>query len=374
MLKKIIIISSTIIVIIIMALLSYNYFFKTEDIKNQTTEFESDVIVFGSDIATETSRLKIVSYEPILNAVIDNSTVKYYSSLNGNVFRSNFDGSNTSIISADILMNLIKAEWSPTDTTKLIAFFDEGSQIKKYFYDFKSNQSTELSSNICNIAWSPTENKVAYQYYDAENGFNNISIANPDGSDWNNILETRIKDLIIEWPSSDLISIRTRPSGLAQSVLYTLTTNGSNFSKLIGNTYGLTVLWSPQGDKLIYSETNSQGRDIKLKILNISDQTERQLDFKTLPEKCIWSKDNIAIYCAIPKAIADQAILPDDYYKNYVEFSDNIYKINLNTGQTTLLLESNSTMLNADKLLIDNNESYLIFINKLDDSLYSLEL
>lgn len=380
--KKIIIVVTIIIALIIGTLLSYSFLLKktapTSSAPSATStvnELGNSVEVFSPTATITPAKIKLLSQEPVLNAIIDNNTVKYYSALNGNVFRSGFDGSGTTIVSSDILPNLINVIWSPIDKTKIIAFFEEENQIKKFFYDFKNNQSKQLDENIRYVNWSLSENKIVYQYYNSQSGFNNISIANPDGSGWKNIFETRIKDLIIEWPSANVLVLRTKPSGIAQSIAYTIDTSGKNFKKIIDNTYGLTTLWSPKGDKILYSETNGQGQGLKLKLMNIADQTTRQLDFATLPEKCVWAKDNINIFCAVPKVIADKAILPDDYYKDFIEFSDNFYKINLNTGQKTLLLEPDaSTALNTSKLLLNENEQYLIFVNKKDGALYSLKL
>lgn len=376
--KKILIITAIIATLIIGTLLSYSLLFK----KSTSTPSATSTIdglgeseTFSPTTTIIPAKIKLLSQEPVLNAIIDNNTVKYYSSANGNVFRSEFDGSGTTIVSSDVLANLIKIMWSPIDKTKIIALFEETNQIKRFFYDFKSNQSAQLDANIRYLNWSPTENKIVYQYYNTQNGLSNISIANPDGSGWKNIFETRIKDLIVEWPSANLIVLRTKASGIAQSVVYTMDTSGKNFGKMIDNTYGLTTLWSPSGDKMLYSETNGYGQGLKLKLLSVADHATRQLDFITLPEKCVWSKNNIDIFCAVPKVIADQAVLPDDYYKDFIEFSDSFYKINLNTGQKTLLFESDTTAaFNASQLLLDDSEQYLIFVNKKDGALYSLKL
>jgi len=50
------------------------------------------------------------------------------------------------------------------------------------------------------ITWSPSRDKIAYQFYNSQTGDNNISISNPDGSDWTIVFQTRMKDLIVEWP------------------------------------------------------------------------------------------------------------------------------------------------------------------------------
>lgn len=342
----------------------YNFFLKEE---TPIEEGPEEIIVIGGGDETPSIQANQLSQEPVLNPVIDNNSVKYHSASNGNVFQSNLDGSNSTRISSDILTDLIKILWSPIDGTKMISSSDQVGQIQRYFYDFTTDESTLLNANIRSLDWSPTENKIVYQYYDALSGLNNISIANPDGSEWHNIFQTRMKDLVLKWPRADQIILQTKPSGLVQSAVYAITASGDNFQKLIDNTYGLTALWSPQGDKVLYSKTNSQGQNLELKLL--TNNSTITLNFSTLPEKCVWAKDNSTIYCAVPTIIPDEAIMPDDYYKNLVEFSDIFYKVDLNTGQKLLLARLD---VDAKNLLV--NEDYLIFVNKKDGLLYSLEL
>ncbi|GAJ16386.1 unnamed protein product, partial [marine sediment metagenome] len=95
----------------------------------------------------------------------------------------------------------------------------------------------------------------------------------------------------------------TKPSGLAQGVVYIIDLATDDFQKILGETYGLTALWSPLGDKLLFSETDNQGKNLKLKIADLAKSTIGELNFVTLPEKCVWGQDNRTLFCAVPKTI-----------------------------------------------------------------------
>ncbi|MBU1292228.1 hypothetical protein KKH07_01955 [Patescibacteria group bacterium] len=379
-LKKILIILISLLVVVIGALIIYNFLSDDETTPPSTSDSEQ-IPTSGSATnqpATPSyqGRLIAISEKAIMSPTIDGRKVKYYSIDNGNVFESNLDGSELTRISSVVLTNLIKALWS-SNRDKVIAIFDENGQAKKYLYDYNTKISTLLSGDIRWVTWSPQQDKIAYQYYNSRTEDNNISVAQPDGSDWTSIFQTRMKDLIVEWPSSSKIAIRTKPSGLAQSIVYTINLTDNNFQKIINETYGLTVLWSPLGNKILYSETDNKGKNLKLKISDLENQIVNELTIVTLPEKCTWSQDNRTVFCAVPKNISNLAVLPDDYYKKKISFNDDFWRINIDTGEAIKIYEttdSEANAYNAKELILPPLEDYLLFINQKDDLLYSLEL
>ncbi len=358
--NKTLIIIISVLILLAGGFLIYYYYFLEEPQPPTTTTPPN-----GQPISTE--RLNPISQEPVLGVTIDSQKVKYYLKSNGNVYQSNLDGSTPVRISSSILSNLLDVFWSPSKN-KVIALFEENNTARTYSYDYITKISTPLSENIEWITWAPSQDQIAYQYGKS------ISTANADGSNWRTILETEMKNLIVEWPKPDQLSIRTRPSGLAQSVAYTLDIANSGLRKIIDQTYGLILLWSPLGNKVLFSETNQEGKDLKLKVLDLEKQTTEDLKLATLPEKCVWSQDNRTIFCAVPKEIPGDSILPDDFYQENISFSDDFYRINLETDAKTRILETKEAIpQNIKELLLSPQEDYLIFINQ-DGQLYSLKL
>ena len=370
--KKILIILISLLILVIGILVIYNFFFK------ETTRPEVEL---EEEITEEVlkpwpaAKIKVISQEPVLSPIIDGQKIKYYSAANGQIFQINFDGSDLTRISSLILQGLLKVLWSP-EQTKAITILSENGKVKKYLYDYRTKQSTLLNPHIQWIAWSPAGHQIAYQYENPATGDNNISLAQPDGSNWQNIFKTRMKNLIVQWPGFNQISIQTPPSGLAQSVLYTINPETGHFQKVFSDIYGLTILWSPQGDKILFSQTNEQGRNLRLKIADKNGRIVQALDWQTLPEKCVWSQDNRTIFCALPRAIPSRAVWPDDYYKGLVTTADDFWKINLETNQKKLLIKRGQMAEDYDarQLFLSPQEDYLFFVNKKDGLLYSLKL
>jgi|GEM_PF-553510 len=320
-------------------------------------------------------KIKPISQEQALAATIgsDGKTVKYFSRANGNIYQSDFDGGSLKKISSVNLNNLMKALWSP-DKDKIIGIFNEKDVIKKYFYDYVSNQSSILNAKINYVAWSPDSKKIAYHFVDSGGEQNNISLSNPDGTNWKNIFKTRLDNVILEWPIKEKISLRTPPSGLAQGVLYSINSETGDFFKVISETFGLYVNWSPKGDKILFSYTDSRGKNPTLNLSDEKGTSFKKLNLAGLADKCVWSNNDKTIFCALPQEISQNATWPDDYYKGLVILSDDIYKIDLEANQRTKIIGSTDEIsYDAQELFLSPKEDYLFFINRSNGLLYSLK-
>lgn len=388
--KKILIIASILLVLSLGTLLVYNLFFKSSSTETTgnggalptssggsggSTSLPSSGNSSGSGSQTD-SKIRVLSKEPVLSPTIgeDGKTVKYYVSSNGNVFESDFLGANIKKISSVALNGLLKAVWSP-DKTKVIGFFSDNNKIKKYFYDYNNKQSSLLNEKMGNVAWSPDSKRIAYQFIDATTGQHNISLANPDGSNWKNIFKTRLDDLIVEWPGKEKVSIKQAPSGLAQGILYAINSETGDFNKVLSDIFGLNVKWSPKADKILYSATNDQGKNPKLYLTDSTGTNQKDLNLSGLIDKCVWSTDDRTIFCALPQELSANATWPDDYYKGVVILADDFYKINLETNEKTKIMGSTSQIsFDAQELIISPKEDYLFFVNKYDGLLYSLKI
>jgi hypothetical protein len=386
-LKRILIIVIIILIIALIGLLVYNFLIK----KSTTQENEGGGLPEGQqneengaveeeeNIQPQSEvRIKTISQEPVFSPTMtsDKTKIVYYFRSNGNVWQSNFDGSDLSQTSTIILENLVKVIWSPDKNKVITIFQDNLENISKYFYSYTTQKALPLDKYINYITWSPDSKKIAYQYQNDFTDNNNISTANPDGTKYTTLLKTRMKNLIVEWPKGSDIFLREKPSGIAQSSLYSLNTLSKSFNNIMPNVYGLSVKWSSEGNKILYSKTNSKGENIGIFIADRNGTNEKSANVQTLAEKCAWSQDTRYIYCAIPKNIADARVLPDDFYKGTFIGDDEFYKINIGTGEKINILEEESPIetFDAIDLFLSPQENYLFFVNKNNGMLYSIKL
>lgn len=395
--KKLFIISIILFALVAGSLLVYNLFFQKPatnsanqsplpstpadkgsfDLPNeQNNSGQENQAGSSENNSTAQLRLKPISQEKVLAPTIgsDGKTVKYYTISNSNVYESDFNGGNLKKISSTVLNRLTKIIWSP-DKEKVIGILSENGYLKKYFYNYTNGQSSIFNEKIGYIAWSPDSKKVAYQFTDPSSEQSNISLSNPDGSNYKNIFKTRLDNLIVEWPSRNKISLRQPASGLSQGILYAISVDTGDFNKILSDLFGLNAKWSPSADKILYSSTNNNGKNPKLFLADETGANSKDLKIAGIADKCAWGKDGKTIFCAIPQKISSNAIWPDDYYKGLVILSDDFYKINLETNEQIKIAGSSDQIgYDAQELFLSPKEDYLFFVNRKDGRLYSLKI
>ena len=174
------------------------------------------------------------------------------------------------------------------------------------------------------------------------------------------------------WPNSKIITLTTKPSSGVLGYMYTLDPTTKKLTKTLGVVNGLTTLMSPNGKLVLYSDSG-----LSLYVYDVAKGTSSTAGVRTLAEKCVWNKNSDAVYCAMPK-IVESAAYPDARYQGEISFSDEIWKIDVKTGNTTMILDPVAVLggvrTDAIKLALDEKENYLFFVNKKDSYLWQFKL
>ena len=154
--------------------------------------------------------------------------------------------------------------------------------------------------------------------------------------------------------------------------MYELNPSTKSLTDVLSNINGLTTLTSPNGKLVLYSNDG-----LSLSIYNIATGATNTLGVKTLAEKCAWNADSSSIYCAVPRNI-NSAQYPDAWYQGEVSFSDEIWQIDVASGNATMLVDpltiAGGQDIDGIKLAVDSGENYLFFVNKKDSYLWELAL
>lgn len=377
-LKKILIIGGGVFVLLVAVFTIYNLFFKAPATPEEIVS-EEGIAIEEKKKPAAAQKVAAISSEAVVSPSLspDGSKIRYYLKSNGNVLESDFNGGSIVKVSSAVLKNLLKVIWSPA-RDKVISVSEENGTMKKYFYDYNTGRASALPDGMKYIVWSKDGKQIAYNYVSGMVG--NISVSNPDGSGWKVLQNARIPDLVMHWYQKDKIAFASAPSGLAASTMLSADlAKPGELVALFTDVYGFIANWSPSGNKLIYSATDSDGKNLNLYFKDIITQKANNFGLATLAEKCGWSIDDKTIYCAIPDDIPARFVLPDDYYKGYFSVNDKLAKINTDTGEVLEILPpAAGTFVSAGyditNIILSPSEDYLFFVNRKDGLLYRVKL
>lgn len=124
--------------------------------------------------------------------------------------------------------NVLEIIFSPNGD-KVVAAISGKDTLKNFLFDLGNNTKTELPKNIDGAIFSPDGKKIAYHFYN-QFGQGSISITDLSNSETETIFNTRIKNLKLSWPESDLILLY---SGKDRSFAsFSITLDGQIFQKL----------------------------------------------------------------------------------------------------------------------------------------------
>ena len=224
-----------------------------------------------------------------------------------------------------------------------------------------------LPENISNLVMSPDGKRFAY-IIPTSSGVAGIAL-NSDGTNKYQIFSNSFDEWLLDWKGGGLTAT-TKAASTVPGYVYLIQTTGV-FQKILGGIDGMTTNMSPDGKTLLYNSADKNKINLFVRHQN-GDSTK--LDIATLPEKCVWSRDSIILYCAVPTYLANSATYHDEWYQGTAHFSDEIWKVDTGLGTSVKINDLESKGIDAIDLRLDPNENFLFFRNNNDGTPWSLDL
>ena len=333
-------------------------------------------------VVSELPILRQITPVPVAGAAVfarNNKTyIRYIEKSTGNVYEASADALGNIRITNTTIPRVAEALWSRDGSSVVIRYVDEETGTIKNF-SAKVNESKSalegifLRDDFETITVSPDTDKL---FYTMPFGADTIgATANFDSTKAANIFTSSFSEWLVSWPNPKMIAFATKPSSAAAGYLYFLNTQTKAFDKVLGNILGLTALASPDGKRIAYSQ--SSNNTFIFNLLNIANRVSTHLSVNTLPEKCVWSKnDNVTLYCGVPVSVS-AGEYPDVWYQGIMSFPDSIWKINTETDFIDLVMQLENEVhepIDVMEPALSPDETYLLFINKKDQSLWGLRL
>lgn len=311
--------------------------------------------------------------------------LRYVSRATGNIYQTFADKIDERKFSTTVIPKVYEALFGNRGESVVMRYLkDDGKTIETFVGNLPrevlGEDTTEnndirgnfLPENVQDMSLSSDASKLFYLFNFNDNIVGTIL-------DFATNKKTQVFDsAFTEWlsvfPNNKIVTLTTKPASSVFGYMYTIDPSSatSNITRTLGDINGLTTLTSPNGKLVLYADNN-----LSLAVFDSSTKTSELLGVRTLPEKCVWGKLSNVVYCAVPKS-ANAGEYPDVWYQGETSFSDQIWKIDTDTKNSTFIIDPISVKggeeIDGIKLITDEGENYLLFVNKKDSFLWELKL
>jgi len=188
------------------------------------------------------------------------------------------------------------------------------------------------------------------------------------------IFTSDLKEWNFNFNNPQNIFLSNKVSSNTVSIPFSLNTKTAKLTKIIPAEMALNGIPNYDFSKIVFSQRDALGKP-ELILFNTRTKEKKKLVISTFVEKCVWSKNNVDIYCGVPTGGISKS-QPDDWYKGKNYFRDDIYKINTNDFSIEITFDSliEEKRFDIVDLKIDDRERYLYWKDKITDFIWSYRL
>ncbi len=371
--------------------------------------------ITGSSTPTTTSgqmavqSFGVLSSNPVIDYFVDSHNTITAIEPTGEVFT--VSSGQSTIVNSSTIDNIISAKFS-YDGKKILVSYGDPSNPQAGVFDVATNAWTSLPQGMISPEWAPL-NTYQIAYLVTTNS-GKLALATMDAANLkiapSALLSLNASDLTLQWPSKTEFILSDRPTAQSPGSIWAFNSQTGGFSSILYGVDGAESMWSnnstfPYG--LLFFNGNS-GNTLELQALSGNLPTE-SLTFATLPSKCVFNTESmpiassststtaatstpssttkkapapaknsptstpyLALYCGVPRGSSgfSSAHLPDDYNMMALFTSDDLYKVNTQTGAVQSLWSDATQNVDVSDVKFANNA--LFFVNRYDQKLYGL--
>ncbi|GEM_PF-6870343 len=295
--------------------------------------------------------------------------IYYFKKDGGELTSFSFPAGTGESLSTITIVGIMDALWSPARDRAIVSYMD-GTIAKSFLFKAIGTSSVAtLPTGVRSSAWSPTGSSLGY--LTEKDGETLLSTADSSGKNQKTIFRTPIREITLSWPLPEKFALQTNPSGVVPGYIFIFTRASGELTRFLGPLNGLTSLWSPKGGKFLVGSTNAAGKSLSLAIRDSSGKEIFRSDLQTLPEKCAWASEE-KVYCAVPRGIPQDAILPDDYNRGELNTNDRLIAIDLKTKIVSGIFNDGGYDM-AD-IAVTKDEKYLFFTDRITGKVWGVEV
>jgi len=310
------------------------------------------------------------------------STVRFVDQATGFVYETQLFSPIQNRLSNTTIPLAYNAVWDAANNSFVAQYLADDNTVSTNVMTLKSSGSvgTSTGQTISGFSLSTNVSSVSVLgetvfYLQSFTGLSQGFISTIDGKTKKQIWQSPISELSAQMVSANSVALTTKPYQNIPGFVYLVSTASGSVKKLLGDVPGLVTLVSPDASEVLYSTQSDAGSQMAL--YNVKTNTAQNTTPATFPEKCVWSKkDTTIVYCAVPENSLDGTSLTA-WYMGQISFADDIWKYDLKQNTASIierLTNDAGEQIDVIKPMLSDSEQYLVFTNKIDGTLWSLDL
>tara|TARA_B100000745_G_scaffold289076_1_gene226952 strand:+ start:234 stop:1463 length:1230 start_codon:yes stop_codon:yes gene_type:complete len=319
-----------------------------------------------------TPTLERVYNLPTAGFDIEDTGILFTDRATGYVFRKRFESDSAERIHQLTIPQVYESYFTENSVIRRYVNVEESVVTSITSLSEEEGEERFLPMHIASIAMNTSRDKLVYNVVTARGS--SVIVSNTDGSDADVIFESKLQGWEVLW-DGEYILINQKASYNIPGTAYRIDPANGDTVIVAQQVHGLSARLSPDGERLLYSSTDEEGRSV-LFLKDLSTGESSSLFITGLVEKCAWTPDSLEIYCGLPTEIPD-GIYPDDWYQGAIYFRDSLWKIDAEKrliSEVFPITSRSGVVLDMDKVIISKDSSRLLFINRLDQTLWSITL
>jgi hypothetical protein len=338
----------------------------------------------GSGQVNFAQKLRKLSSEPVAGAgtfdAKSGTTVRYMEKATGHIYDVELFSPNQTRISNTTIPTAYSATWTNGAKNAVSQYLkDDNQTIDTYSIALKDNAtSTEKTLSAVqfptDITGFDTSGNSIFYLLATDSGSIGI-VSDLTGGKKKQIWNSPLRELLPQYVNAGTVALTTKPEQGLPGYLYFINTATGGVKRVMGDVSQLSTLANP--DATLVAASGENGSSLSMALYKVSDGSQSAMTPATFPEKCVWSKkDKNVLYCAVPTdTLRSDSLI--SWYKGMTFFSDQLWKYDLKS-HTAAVVESfssdTSEPIDIIKPILSDSEQYLVFVNKRDGSLWSLDL
>jgi hypothetical protein len=287
------------------------------------------------------------------------SGVNYYSPVADRFYKLTNTGDSQEL-SPTSFYNVEQATWSK-DGNKAVLEYPDGANV---IYDFTTQRQYTLPKEFQEFSFSNNGAEIAAKVIGARPENNWLVTANADGTGIKFVEpmgENSAKVDVNFSPNGQVVALYAKNTGTDDQEILLIGRNQENFYSLKTLGRGFQGVWTPSGDRLLYSVFSSDnGFRPTLYIADAQGDNvglnNKNLGINTWPDKCTFA-DNQTLYCAVPQNLPEGSGIYPEMSKGSL---DAFYKIDLKTGSFSQLVVNGDYSVKSLVLSPDQKNLYVV--------------